>query len=851
MTPSLRLAGNALGSRARRTALLVTAVGLSAALIAAVSCAIASVHETLEYNLRASVGAADLRVRSTRGTDFDAGALAPVEAWGAAALVAPRFEGPIPLLNPRTLDRAVAVGQGVDPARERLMRPTRLAAGRELRAAGEIVLDDLLAEELDAAVGDELTVERWGEPMSIVVVGVRETVRMGQVRRPEAHVAIETLEDITGVRGRLSSIDVRLLDGVDPSAATRPEGLPGYLDVQTTERITSGLDNNIRASKVGFVIASILAFVAAAFIILTGMTTDLVERRRELAIVRCVGGSRATLGASQMWIGGAIGAMGGAAGVPLGVALSFALALVFRDRLPAGFHVSGLGLALAATGAVCAGLLGASGPALLAARTKPLESLSARARPPRAGALGATALTGGALALAQALIVTTPNDPQVMYWAYVSAGLPLLLVGYFLLGPGAAGAASRAFGPMVERALGLPRGVAARTVRATPFRHGFTAGSLMLGLAMMVAIWTSGSAVLRDWVDAIRFPDAFAHGWMGIDEPSRMKLDRLPFVRATSAISLLRVENDAFGVRALNPLKTNFIAFEPDSFFRMTRLEWFEGDEETARRRLNEGGAVLIAREFKVAKGLGVGDAFTVEHEGRRHEFEIVGVVGSPGLDIASRYFDVGREFHEQAVHSVFGSRVDMIERFDVRDVNLVQMDLDPSVPDDVALREIRLALGGTLLVVGSGREIKEQIGAFGRRAMTVMSFVAAGAIVIACFGVGGVVAAGVDARRFEFGVLRAVGASPGLVARLVLCEIVIVAFAACVLGTALGLQHTWAVLRLYKALAGLELTLVPPVIPILAGWAVVIAFVVAAATLPAAGLARQKPRELLAAMRG
>ncbi|TVQ63047.1 MAG: ABC transporter permease [Phycisphaerales bacterium] len=851
MGASSRLALNSLEGRLRRTALLVCAVALSTAMISAVACALATVNATLEDNVRSAMGEADLRITTTRGLDFGDEVLPVLDAWEAVRIAAPRAEGAIPLYNKRALARAVAVGQGVEPARERLLRRLRLTEGREAVADGEIVLDEVLALALYARVGDELVVEKWGDPMTLVVVGVRERPRVGGAQRPEAHVTRTTLDQITGLPGRITSVDIALREGVDAKSVEPPAALPAHLAVQPTERVLSGLERNIQSSRVTFVIASALACIASTFIILTGMTTNLVERRRELAIVRAIGGTRGQLARSQLLVGAIVGVAGAVLGTPLGAALAWLLATIYADRLPAGFHLSPFGLGLAAFGAVAAGLAGALWPAWAAARTSPLASLSARAAPVRVASIGLMALAGlGGIGL-QLAVSRGPQDGQVVFWLYMLVGMPALLVGCFLLGPMVVTLLGRVVAGPLERALGLPRGLARGAILATPYRNGFTAGALMVGLGMMVAIWTGGSSVLRDWVDTIRFPDAFAHAWLGMDGAARARVEQLPFVRETAAITLLRTDAATFGVRALNPVGTSFIAFEPRPFFRMTRLEWHEGDEAHALRRLDEGGAILVAREFKVARGLGVGDVFAIPHRGVVHEFEIVGVVGSPGLDIASRFFEIGREQREQSIHAVFGTRSDLIERFGTDTINLLQIDLDPNVSDEHAIAEIRRSLGSSLLVVGSGREIKSQIDAMGARGMRVMSLVAIGAIVIACFGVGSVVVAGIDARRFEFGVLRALGASRGVTARLVLCEVVVIALAACALGTLMGLLHSWAVMRLYRLLAGLELTLQPPIAPILAGCGIVLGLALLAAAAPAVGLARQSPRALLSATRG
>lgn len=852
MPPAWRLALNSLDGRRKRTALLSLAVALAASLIAAVACASSTVTATLSKRVETTVGAADVRFRRTDDKPFSASVLELARAWPETKIAAPRSRGPIPLWNEAKNTRAVTVGHGIDPPSEYALRTLDLDEGRRVVARGEIVIDQALRDELDVGVGDTLEVERFGEPITLTVVGVLARKPIGTLaaaHRFEAYVTLDDLWDITARPDRLDQIDIALRDPDKALTIGPPEGLPADIIVQPTEKLTSGLDRSVNSSRFGLLVAAVLTFICAAFIILTGLTTNLLERTRELAMMRCIGASRGQLARAQLVLGAIVGAGGGLVGAPLGALLAFILSVIFRDRLPAGFVLSWFGLSLAFGGSLLAGVIGASWPAWSASRVRPLRALAARAAKPRPRMVVLALLAGLALVSAQVAIVALTDDGQALYWLYTTTALPLMMVGYFLLGPPVVAAVTLACSPLVDRVFGLPRGLVRSSVLATPFRHGFTAAALMVGLAMMTALWTEGRAFLG-WADRIQFPDAFAHGWLGIDDQARERVASLPFVENTGAISLLRIESE-FGVRALSPLKTSFIAFEPEPFFRMTRLTWDEGSVETALPKLKAGGAILVAREFKIARGYGVGDTYTVAHNGRSHDFEIVGVVSSPGLDIASKYFDIGQEYYSQAIHAVFGTRDDLRDRFGVDRVNLIQIDLDDSVGDREAIREIRRALGSSLLVVGSGREIKELIESVGGGALRVMSFVAIGAMLIACLGVGNIVVAGIEARRFEFGVLRAVGADRTLVARLVLAEVLLLALGACVLGSALGLQHSWGAAAMNRLLAGIELRLEPPVGPMLLGCAALVALALLAAAAPVAALSRLRPRELLGSVRG
>jgi putative ABC transport system permease protein len=167
-------------------------------------------------------------------------------------------------------------------------------------------------------------------------------------------------------------------------------------------------------------------------------------------------------------------------------------------------------------------------------------------------------------------------------------------------------------------------------------------------------------------------------------------------------------------------------------------------------------------------------------------------------------------------------------------------------------MREIKAALFGYgMLDAGSGGRIKKEIEIFIRGSLVVFSAVAVASMLVACFGVANLIVASIETRRFEFGVLRAVGAQRGLLTRLVLAEAVVIGLTASIAGTLMGIQGAWAGKRIYELLIGLLMELRVPIGPTLAGWGAVFFFTVGAAVPAVVRLNRQRTRELLASTKG
>lgn len=786
------------------------------------------------------------------------------------------------------------VVHGIDLDRWQQLRPIVLIAGRLTQAPGEIVVDSLFAERMTHAyqgvdrgsgryglsigtavyetdpptipdstddqaeaeslnaliglrLGDTLEIKRFlRKSTTVTVVGIARQPPLGG--RPQAYMSLDALADAIGGAGKLSEIELTLEPGLDPAAfaAEHRAEVPEGFVLETTARVTANVEKNLASSQLGLVLATVLAFLTAAFIIFTGLTVDAAQQQRELAMLRCIGAKRSQLAGSQLLVGAIIGMAGAAVGVPLGLGIAAAIVGVFREYVPEGTLISPLGLILAPAGSIIAGVLGAAWPAWRAARSTPLRAMASRSLAPTRGVI-AGALLVAVLGLGTHLLTVLATDnAQVMFWGYATVGLPAIFIGYFFLAVPLVGLVSRIFGPLVARLLGVPQGIVERLLAATPFRYGFTAGAMMAGLALMIGLWTQGGALLRDWIEKLQFPDAFVSG-LNIPAEAQATLDSLPFVTGTCAITLHPVETDAFGVRALQQYHTSFIAFEPERFFEMTNLTWIEGDPIVAQRRLEQGGAVIVAREFKVAQGLGVGDTFTCREDGIKHDFEIVGVITSPGLEIVSKFFDIGSEYTHQALHAVFGSRDDLRERFGSEAINLIQIELDDNTPDDEALEVIwREMTPYGILDAGSGRRILADIIEFMRAMLMAISAVAIINMLIASLGVANVIINSVEQRRFELGVLRAVGGQRAMLARMIAAEAVLIALTAGILGTLMGLQLSFAAQRLHRALLGLVWDLRPPPLPIAVGFVIVLIICLLASVPAVLRLNSLKPRELL-----
>ncbi|MDZ4755414.1 MAG: FtsX-like permease family protein [Phycisphaerae bacterium] len=850
------LLGSTGAGRRGRTALLVTAVALSSALVVATSCGLASLESTIALGLTRALGATDARLVHRYGETFDVALFERIAALPDVEVATARLFGSLTLVNEAArrdgeAPRATVQVRGIDVPEDERFREIELESGTRPQTPYDVLIDPGTAEMLKAGIGDTVSIQRFGPAVDLRVCGVLKRPRLGTLQRPIASMARSTLGEASGRENELTVVAVILERGTDVEAWCKrhKDVVEEPMILEPAERISTGLDRQILASRLAFTLAASIAFLSCAFIVAVGLTTAVTEQQREMAIARCIGAARSQLFLGQLLVGGTIAIIGGVLGVPLGIFLAWVLVRVYREQLMAGLAVSYVGMILALAGAVIAGTLGSAYPAWQASRVTPMEALAVRSRPPQPRGLG-VCLVLACVAIGMQIALLGVQDTQLRFWLYAIVGIALLHIGYFLAAPVVLWAVTRTAGRAVEALLVLPKGLLIRSVRSMPYRLGFTAGALMVGASVLVSTWSGSESLLAEFRDHIRFADGFVFSTSGLSPAQQQLIEELPGVKAGCPVGYLPVrlaKGETLGVDGLGPTTVVCAGFDPDRFIALNNLEWIRGTPEAAIPRLKDGDAVLVAEQFLLARGLDVGSTIGLGGNAGDTRFEIVGVVSCPALQVAVQVFGIRGVYMEQAVSCVFMDFAAVEKHFGSRDARLMQLVLDDaSAETDAAVEKlVRDRVPGASYASGRGiRAVLDDVGGTMRSITAAVSF---GALFLACFGVGNVVAAGIASRRHEFGVLRAIGGSPSVPLRLVLGESVLVALAGAVTGTALGMHLAAMGTVWHRDLAGIPTQLVFPVLAVTYGCAAMLVMTVLASLPAALSLLRQSPRALLA----
>ncbi len=283
---------------------------------------------------------------------------------GPIAIVAPR------LYLPATVGERNVTVVGVSPSEEQAIRVWwDFSEGEFLDGNDELVAGAVAAKALGLAAGDTVTVSDH----EYSVAGV-----LGESGSNDdflLFVPLATLQASSGMGPVVSTVDVRAhCTGcpVENIAVALTEHIPGIhaVAVRQVAEAELGMWHSIRA--VVLMLASVTLLVGL-FGVMNSMSAMVVERRKDIAIMRAVGASRRQILSMFLQEAVTLGLLGGLGGYVAGVVLAMVVGpLILRGVVvtPVFLYVP-LAIVLAAT----ISMLAALHPALGAARMRVAEAV--------------------------------------------------------------------------------------------------------------------------------------------------------------------------------------------------------------------------------------------------------------------------------------------------------------------------------------------------------------------------------------------------------------------------------------------------------------------------------------------
>lgn len=263
---------------------------------------------------------------------------------------------------------SLAVIYGIDFATFNAMRPFTFVAGGPFKSADDAIVDTVWAGAHHLQVGSSLEV--MGHTFR--VSGIVEPGKGGRTMVP-----IETLDSMMGVQNKASIFYIKCDTPANVGLVTDEiHATPGLGDNQVIS-MADFLSQITPANLPGFNAAldavTVIAVIVGFLVIFQAMYTAVLERTREIGILKSMGASKPAI-VSVVLRESAILAV---AGVLLGIGGTFLLRLLLGIYLPTIPYEITTGWAARAAGIAFAGAIcGAIYPAWMAARKDPVDALA-------------------------------------------------------------------------------------------------------------------------------------------------------------------------------------------------------------------------------------------------------------------------------------------------------------------------------------------------------------------------------------------------------------------------------------------------------------------------------------------
>lgn len=872
-------------ARPLRLGLTVCAVALAVSLVVSVTSGYASMGGAIRLVFNRFFGAADATL--ARGHDsrggIDAALADALRGDPDAASVIARLEMDSGLLD---AEGRPSAGLRVRIAGVEIEHDAQIAELKVLEGAwfgadgGDLAaIDQQVAASMGLKVGDAFALPGVDKRLPLRVAAIVHKPGIVARLQQTVYLPLATLQAFVqpGKAPRVTRVQIDLRDGADLDAFAarwreRLAAVDPAMELRLTRERRAEVDRNLHGITLMSYLGGGVSLLAATFIIFSTLSMGVTERQRVLAMMRAVGASRGHLAGIVLVEALLLSGVGVLLGVPLGILWVHLLDLAMERIFLAGVTVSGGGVLYAAGGCVGAALAAGLLPAWNAMRVDPLEALSPMARPPAAAMPWACAVAGLLLTPLDSLLVfgrwsqwmgggdaAEALGRQISFFGHFALGLPALMLGFFLLSPLFVHAVERLLGPAVAGLMGVRVALLRQQLSGGVWRSAGTAAALMVGLSVLVVMQTHGRTMMGGWRLPTTFPDIFLVSFKpgGLDEQEQQKLAAVEGLAADSllpiAIASPELGNSIFSVAgaAVMPDATMFFGFDARRGLPMMGLEFHDGSVEQAMELLRRPRHILVTREFMQRRGLRTGDALTLQTpRAGRVDYTIAGVVNSPGLDVIVNLNEMDRIFEQRTVASVFGRLEDARDDFGVRGIYMFAANLAPGVSRDGLLERIQRDVRAWGMQAGDIRHIKSMIEQVFGRLLMLAGTVAWAAMAVASLGVVNTIVASVRSRTWQFGILRSVGVTRGMLARLILAESALLGLIGALLGLGCGLLMAINARQMVNLLIGYHPPLVVPWTVLLAAFGIVVAVSVAAGAAPAVAAARRAPLELLEAGR-
>jgi putative ABC transport system permease protein len=679
---------------------------------------------------------------------------------------------------------------GIDPFAEMPFRPYLSdTASPDIRALvtrpGAALISSDTARLLGVSPGDTLELSVGGIQHDIQLVGLIDPGdEVSREALADLLVAdIATAQEVLGVSGRLSRIDVVLPEGesAGPVLERICAVLPPGVDIERSSARSESVDQLTRAFEVNLTAMSLLALLVGTFLIYNTMTFSVVRRRQLIGTLRAIGVTRSEIFTLVLGEAFLIGLVSAVFGVLLGILLGRGLMNIVTQTInDLFFVVSVRELTIPVFVLLKGGLLGIFA-ALVAAIFPALEATSVTSRAamarstietrlrrliPRATAVGTLVL-----AIGMGLLLMPTKSLLVSF-----GGLCGLLLGFALLIPLITVLFFKVLAPLARRPFGMMGFMAARGTSASFSRTAVAITALTVAVSITVGIGTmvqSFRGTVDRWLETSLGADIY------VSPPSPLSsrveatifpavLDRLvtvPGIVGASSFRGAEVESPGGSVQ-LVALGTEFETFNRPERFK-------EGNPSEIWDGFQRGDTVIVSEPYAFHNGLDVGSSVRLLTAQGERDFRVAGI-----------YFD-----YSSSKGVVMMSRNAYQSFWNDDGISSVSLYIAPGQDVDALIERLYQVAGDEQeLRIRSNLDLREASLEIFDRSFTITSVLRVLAMIVAFVGVLSALMALQLERSRELGTLRAMGFTPSQIWRMITSQTGLMGLIAGLLSLPMGL---------------------------------------------------------------
>lgn len=598
-------------------------------------------------------------------------------------------------------------------------------------------------------------------------------------RRFEAHVAALTVPDddrgsenllITDIataqqwlntRGRLSRIDVRIAarPGSDEYLAQSDRirsALPAEALLLPAEARSRSVGEMSEAFMTNLTAMSLLALLIGVFLIYNSVSFAVLQRRSLFGVLRALGLTRSETLRLILLEALVLGTAGACLGLGLGFVLGKQLVVLVSQSINDLYYVVNVTDVTVNPGSLIRGLVAGLGATLLAAFVPALEAASSRPRlalsrsrlESRSGRMAPRIALAGVLTVVLGLILIRVSG------AALTGGLGavfMLVLGLSLCVPVAVRSISRFLAPAASRLGGFSLRLAVAGTAASLSRTGVAivalavAVSATVGVSIMVDSFRGSVAA---WLDNTLRSDLYVGVAGGtLDRELVAELLRLPGVADYSISRRVWLESEGGRVR-LTAIEMAAEAYAGVS------LEG--GNPRHTWRQFEQQGAVLVSGSYAYRHGSGPGGELTLRTPSGEQSFPIAGIYRSYDADL----------------DAVLMSRGTYTAIWNDEAISSVGIYLTGDAEPGEVVRDMReLSEGRQALLISSNRELRQRSMQIFDRTFVITDVLYWLALCVAAIGILGAMLALQLERARELAIYRALGMTPGQLARMVVAQ--------------------------------------------------------------------------------